>query len=110
MHFPCRHGVTAPGFDLFAGGDLIARLAYRLQLKQWCLDVALGGHGDTLVRAGAASFGLVHSLREQDQNLFSEAWSVMHGHVVTFRARDEKQFNVDTANAADLPQLQERHH
>ena len=43
------------------GGYLIARFAYRLGSKHWCLDVAVGGQGDTLVCAGAASFWVVQS-------------------------------------------------
>ena len=51
MHFPCRLQPTTPGFFPLEGEDyLIARFAYRLGSKHWC--VVVGGGGTPLCALG----------------------------------------------------------
>ena len=69
------------------GGFFVARLAYRLCSKHWCLDLAVGSEeGGLLARAGSIAFKQVASWEVQGEGLFSETWHAMRGHVATFRA------------------------
>ena len=69
------------------GRFLVARFAYRLGSKHWCLDLALGlDEGGLLARAGSIAFKQVASWEVQGEGFFSEAWHAMRGHVATFRA------------------------
>ena len=69
------------------GGIFVARFAYRLGSKHWCLDMAMGTEeGGLLACAGAIAFKQVASWEVQGEGFFSEAWQAMRGHVATFRA------------------------
>ena len=88
MHLPCRVTVSEDcGLVAGEGGFFVARFAYRLGSKHWCLDLAVGSEeGGLLARAGSIAFKQVLSWDVQGEGFFSEAWHAMRGHVSTFRA------------------------
>ena len=68
-------------------GFFVARFAYRLGSKHWCLDLAVGSEErELLARAGSIAFKQVVSWEVQGEGFFSEAWHAMRGHVAIFRA------------------------
>ena len=88
MHLPCRVTLSEDcGLVAGEGGFFVARFAYRLGSKHWCLDLALGSEeGGLLACAGSIAFKQVLSWDVQGEGFFSEAWHAMRGHVSTFRA------------------------
>ena len=88
MHLPCRVTLSEDcGLVAGEGGFFVARFAYRLGSKHWCLDLAVGSEeGGLLARAGSIAFKQVLSWDVQGEGFFSEAWHAMRGHVSTFRA------------------------
>ena len=88
MHLPCRVTVTEDcGLVAGEGGFFVARFAYRLGSKRWCLDLAVGTEeGGLLARASALALKQVAAWEVQGEGFFSEAWQPMRGHVATFRA------------------------
>ena len=88
MHMPCRVTVTEDcGLVTGEGEFFVARFAYRLGSKHWCLDLAVGTEeGGLLACASSIAFKQVASWEVQGQGFFSEAWHAMRGHVATFRA------------------------
>ena len=88
MHVPCRVTVTEDcGFVAGEGGFFVARFAYWLGSKHWCLDLAVKmEEGGLLARACSIAFKQVASWEVQGEGFFSEAWQAMRGHVATFRA------------------------
>ena len=88
MHLPWKVTVSEDcGLVAGEGGFFVARFAYRLGLKHWCLDLAVGTEeGGLLARAGSIAFKQVASWEVQGEGFFSEAWHAMCGHVATFRA------------------------
>ena len=63
MHLPCRVTVSEDcGLVAGEGGFFVARFAYRLGSKHWCLDLAVGSEeGGLLARAGSIAFKQVLS-------------------------------------------------
>ena len=88
MHLPCRVTITEDcGLVAGEGGFFVARLAYRLGSKHWCLDLAVGSEeGGLVARAGSIAFKQVALWEVQGEGFFSDAWHAMRGHVATFRA------------------------
>ena len=88
MHLPCRVTISED-CELVAGegGFFVARFAYQLGSKHWCLDLAVGTEeGGLLARVGSIAFKQVASWELRGEGFFSEAWHAMRGHVSTFRA------------------------
>ena len=69
MHLPCRVTVTEDcGLVAGEGGFFVARFAYRLGSKHWCLELAVGTEeGGLLARAGAIAFNQVASWEVQEE-------------------------------------------
>ena len=88
MNLPCRVTVSEDcGLVAGQGEFFVARFAYRLRSKHWCLDLAVGTEeGGLLARAGSIALEQVASWEVQGEGFFSEAWHAMRGHVATFRA------------------------
>ena len=63
MHLPCRVTVSEDcGLVAGEGGFFVARFAYRLGSKHWCLDLAVGSEeGGLLAPAGSIAFKQVAS-------------------------------------------------
>ena len=77
MHLPCRVTVSEDcGLVAGEGGFFVARFAYRLGSKHWCLDLAVGSEeGGLLARAGSIAFKQVPSWDVQGEAFFSETGS-----------------------------------
>ena len=88
MHLPCRVTVSEDcGLVAGEGEFFVARFAYRLGFKHWCLDLGVGTEeGVLLARTGLIAFKQVASWEVQGERFFSEAWHAMRGQVATFRA------------------------
>ena len=76
MHLPCRVTLSEDcGLVAGEGGFFVARFAYRLGSKHWCLDLAVGSEeGGLMARAGSIAFKQVLSWDVQGEGFFSEAW------------------------------------
>ena len=103
MHLPCRVTVSEDcGLVAGEGRFFVARFAYRLGSKYWCLDLAVGSEeGGLLARAGSIAFKQVASWEEQGEGFFSEAWNAMRGHVATFHATPQGEDVVDPGVVTD---------
>ena len=75
MHLPCRVTVSEDcGLVAGEGGGFVARFAYWLGSKHWCLHLAVGSkEGGLLARAGSIAFKQVLSWDVQREGFFSEA-------------------------------------
>ena len=103
MHLPCRVTVSEDcGLVAGEGGCFVARFAYRLGSKKWCLEVAVGSEeGGLLARAGSIAFKQVASWEVQGKGFFSEAWHAMRGHIATFRASALGEDVIDREGVSD---------